>query len=91
METRRMSLLMASGTAMDSPLQVLVRSSVRHRQAKAMGGTDRAVVLRGAMPEAAAPSRLVELVGRAKSRCQCQGWSLRLANRPFISICASTT
>jgi hypothetical protein len=86
-----MSLLMASGMAMDSPLRVLVRSSGRHRQAKAMGGVDRAVVLRAATPEAAAPSRLVALAGRAKSRCQRQGWSPRLANRPYISICGSTT
>jgi hypothetical protein len=62
-----MSLLMASGTAMYSPLRVLVRSSGRHRQAKAMGGADRAVVLRVATHEAAAPSRLAELAGRVKS------------------------
>jgi hypothetical protein len=37
MEMRRMSWLMASGAAMDLPLRALVRSSGRHRQAKAMG------------------------------------------------------
>jgi hypothetical protein len=62
---------MASGAAMDPLLRVLARSSGRHQQAKAMGGADRAVVLRAATPEAAAPSRLAQLAGHAKFRCQC--------------------
>jgi hypothetical protein len=90
METRHSSLLMASGAAMASLAWALARSSYRHRQAKAVEDADRAVVLRAATPEAATPSRLAELAGRAKSRCQRQGWSLRLANRPCISICGST-
>jgi hypothetical protein len=91
METRRLSLLMASGAAMTSLPWALARFSGRHHQAKAMEDVDRAVVLRAAMPEATAPSRLAELAGRTKSRCQHQGWSLRLANWPCISICGSTT
>jgi hypothetical protein len=63
------------------------RSSARHRQAKAAEGADRAVMLRAAMPEATAPSRLAELAGHAKSRRRRQSWSLKLANRPCTSIC----
>jgi hypothetical protein len=89
MEMHRSSLLMTRGTA-SSPW-ALARSSGRHRQAKATEGADRAVVLRAAMPEAAAPSRPVELAGHAKSRRQRQGWSLKLASRPYTSICGLTT
>jgi hypothetical protein len=91
METRRTSLLLASGVAMDSPLRAPAGSSGRRRQAKAMGGVDRAVVLRAATPEATAPSRLAEMAGYVKSRCQCQGWDLRLASRLCTSICGLTT
>jgi hypothetical protein len=81
----------ASGATMDSPLRALARSSGRHRQAKAMGGADRAVVLRAATPEVAAPSRLAELACHAKSRHQRQSWSLKLTSRPCTSICGLTT
>jgi hypothetical protein len=81
-----MSLLMASGAAMDSLLRALAKSSGRRRQAKAMGGADRAVVLEAATLEAAAPIRLAELASHAKSRCQRQGWGLRLASRLCTSI-----
>jgi hypothetical protein len=53
--------------------RTLARSSDRHRQAKVAEGADRAVMLRVATPEAAAPSKLVELAGHAESRCQRQG------------------
>jgi hypothetical protein len=91
METRRLSLLMAIGATMASLPWALARSSGRHRQAKAAEDADRAVVLRAAMPEATAPSRLAELAGHTKSRCQRQGWNLRLANQPCTSICGSIT
>jgi hypothetical protein len=58
---------MANGAAMGSMLRALARSSGRHRQVKAMGGVDWAVMLQAAMPEAATPSRLAELAGHAKS------------------------
>jgi hypothetical protein len=51
------------------------------------GHADRAVMLRAATPEVAAPSRLAELAGHAKSRHRRQGWSLKLASRPYTSIC----
>jgi hypothetical protein len=63
METRWLSLLMDSGAAMDSLLRAQAGSNGRRRQAKAMVGADRAVVLRAATPEAAAPSRLAEMAG----------------------------
>jgi hypothetical protein len=91
METRQLSLLMASGAAMDSLLRALAGSSGRRRQAKAMGGADRAVVLRAATPEATAPSRPAEMAGHVKSRCQRQGWGLRLASQLCTSICGLTT
>jgi hypothetical protein len=81
---------MASGAAMDSLLWTLARSCSRHRQAKAMGGTDRAVMLRAATPEAAAPSRLAELAGHVKSLCQRQGRGLRLASWLCTSTCGLT-
>jgi hypothetical protein len=86
-----MSLLMASSTAMHSSPWALDRSSGHQRQAKAMGGADRVVMLQAATPEVTVPSRLAELASRAKSRRQRQGWSLKLASRPFTSICALTT
>jgi hypothetical protein len=61
---------MAGGAAMISLPWALARSSGHHRQAKAVEDADRAVVFRAATPEAAAPSRLAELAGCAKSRCQ---------------------
>jgi hypothetical protein len=67
MEMCRMSLLMSNGAAMVSLLWALARSSGCCRQAKAMGGADRAVVLRAATPEAAVPSRLAEMAGHVKS------------------------
>jgi hypothetical protein len=82
---------MTRGMAMASLPWAQARSSDRHQQAKAAEGADRAVVLRAATPEVAAPSRPVELAGHVKSRCQCQGWSLKLANWPCISICGLTT
>jgi hypothetical protein len=91
MEMHRLSLLMASSAAMASMPWALARSSGRHRQAKAAEDVDRAVVLRAATPEAAAPSKPAELAGRAKFRCQRRGWSLRLNNRPYTSICGLTT
>jgi hypothetical protein len=69
----------------------LAKSSGHHRQAKATEGADRAVVLRAATPEAAAPNRLAELAGHAKSWRQRQGWSLRPARRLCTSICGLTT
>jgi hypothetical protein len=63
---------MVSGATMDSLLWAQAESSGRHRQAKAKVAVDRAVVLRATTPEAAAPSRLAEMVGHAKSRCQRQ-------------------
>jgi hypothetical protein len=72
-ETHRLSLLIASGAAMASVPGALARSSGRHWQAKAAEDADRAVVLRAAMPKATAPSRLAQLAGCAKSRCQRQG------------------
>jgi hypothetical protein len=85
METHRPSLLMTHGAA-SSP-RALARSSDRHRQAKA---ADRAAVLRAATPEAAAPSKVAEQAGHARSQCQRQGRSLRLAHRRCTSICGLT-
>jgi hypothetical protein len=51
-----------------------------------MVGADRAVVLRAAMLEAAVPSRLAEMAGHVKPRCQRQGWGLRLASQLCTSI-----
>jgi hypothetical protein len=65
----------------------LARSSGRHRQAKAAEGMDRVAMLRAATPEAAVPSKVVEQAGHARSRCQCQGLSLRLAHRRCTSTC----
>jgi hypothetical protein len=56
-----------------------------------MVGADRAVMLQAATPEAAAPSRLAEISGHVKSRCQRQGWGLRLASQLYTSICGLTT
>jgi hypothetical protein len=50
-----------------------------------------AIVLRAATPEAAAPSRLAEMADHVKSRCQRQGWGLKLASQLCISICGLTT
>jgi hypothetical protein len=80
---------MTSGAAL-SPW-ASARSSGHHRQARAAEGADRAVVLRAATPEAAAPSRPVELAGHAKSRRRRQGWSLKLASWPYTSIYGLTT
>jgi hypothetical protein len=91
METRRSNLLMASGAAMDSMLWARAGSSGRRRQAKAQVGATRAVTLRAATPEAAAPSRLAEMAGHAKSWCQHQSWGLRVASRLCTSICGLTT
>jgi hypothetical protein len=91
METRRTSLSAASNATMDSLPQALARSSGRHRQAQAMWGADRAVAPRAVTPEVAMPSRLAELAGRAQSRHRRQGWSLKFASRPCISICGLTT
>jgi hypothetical protein len=55
-----------------------------------MVGADRAVVLRDATPEAATTSRLAEMAGHVKSRCQRQGWGLRLASQLCTSICGLT-
>jgi hypothetical protein len=87
METHRMSLSVVSSVAMDLLLRALARSSGRHRQAQAMGGADMAVAPRAVTPEVAVPSRLAELAGRAQSRRQRQGWSLKLASWPCTSIC----
>jgi hypothetical protein len=89
METHRPNLLTTHGAA-SSP-RALSRSSGHHRQAKAMEGVDRAAVLRAATPEAVAPSKVVEQAGHARSRCQRQGRSLRLARRRCTSICGLTT
>jgi hypothetical protein len=89
METHRPNLLMTHGAA-SSPW-ALARSSGHHRQAKATEGADRAVVLRAAMPEAAAPSKVAEQAGHARSRCQRRGRSLRLARRRCTSTCGLTT
>jgi hypothetical protein len=86
MKMHRLSLLMASGAAMDSLLRAQAGSSGRHRRAKAKVGVDRAVVLRAATPEAAAPSRLAETADHDKSWCQRQGWGLRLASQLCTSI-----
>jgi hypothetical protein len=85
-EVRQLSLIMTCGVAMASLQWAQDRSSDHHRQAKAVEGADRVVVLRDATPEAAVPSRPAELAGRAKSRRRCQSWSLKLANRPCTSI-----
>jgi hypothetical protein len=59
---------MTCGVAMASLPWAQARSNDRHRRAKAAEGADRAVMLRAATPEAAAPSRPAELAGRVKSR-----------------------
>jgi hypothetical protein len=71
MEARRLSLLIASGAAMGSPLGAQARSNGRRRLAKAMEGADNAVVLQAATPKAVAPSKLAEMASHVKSRCQC--------------------
>jgi hypothetical protein len=48
-------------------------------------------VLRAATPKDAMPSKVVEQVGHARSRCQRQGRSLRLAHRRCTSTCGLTT
>jgi hypothetical protein len=88
METHQPSLLMTRGAA-SSP-RALARSSGHHWQAKATEGVDRAAVLRAATPEAAAPSKVAEQAGHARSRCQRQGQSLRLARRRCTSMCGLT-
>jgi hypothetical protein len=60
-------------------------------ESQGYGSADRAIMLRAATPEAAAPSRLAELAGHAKSLCQCQGRGLRLASRLCTSTCSLTT
>jgi hypothetical protein len=89
MEMHRSSLLKTRGAA-SSPW-ALARSNGHHRQTKAAEGADRAVVLRAATPEVTAPSRPAELAGHAKSWRRRQGWSLKLASRPYTSICGLTT
>jgi hypothetical protein len=89
METHRLSLLTTRDVT-SSP-RALARSSGRHRQAKAAEGADGAAVLRAATPEAAAPSKVAEQAGHARSRCQCQGRSLRLTHRRCTSTCGLTT
>jgi hypothetical protein len=91
MEARRLNLLMTRGAAMASLPWALARSSGRHRQATITEGADWAVMLRAATPEAAAPSKLAELEGHAKSRRQRQGWSLRPAHWLCTSTCGLTT
>jgi hypothetical protein len=54
------------------------------------GGRRQGGPLRAAMPEDAAPSKVVEQAGHARSRCQCQGRSLRLARQRCTSICGLT-
>jgi hypothetical protein len=61
-----------------------------HRQAKAVEGADRVAVLWVATPEAAAPSKVAEQGGHARSRCQRQGRSLKLAHRHCTSTCGLT-
>jgi hypothetical protein len=76
--------------AASSP-RALARSNGHHQQAKAAEGADRAVMLRAATLEATMPSKLAELAGHARSRCQRQGRSLRPARRLCTSTCGSTT
>jgi hypothetical protein len=85
----RPSLLMTCGAA--SPPRPTARSSGRHRPAKAAEDADRAAMLRAAMPEAAAPSKVAEQTGHARSRCQHHGRSLRLARWRCTSTCGLTT
>jgi hypothetical protein len=88
METHWPSLLMTHGAA--SPPWALARSSGHLRQAKAAERADRAAVLQAATPEATAPSKVAEQASHARSRCQRQGQSLRLARRRCTSICGLT-
>jgi hypothetical protein len=83
------SLLMTRGAA--SPLRAPARSSGRHWQVEVAEGADRAAALRAAMPKAAAPSKVVEQAGHARSLCQRQGRSPRLAHRCCTSTCGLTT
>jgi hypothetical protein len=76
---------------MDSLLWARAGSSGRRRQAKAQVDAAREVLLLAAMPEAAAPSRLAEMVGHVKSRCLHQSWGLRLASQLCTSIFGLTT
>jgi hypothetical protein len=48
-------------------------------------------VLRAATPKAAAPSKVAEQAGHARSRCQYQGRSPRFAHRRCTSTCGLTT